>query len=49
MAAASTVTIAEVENLVEAGELDPDDIHTPGIYVQRVVKVPRTVYRVSID
>jgi 3-oxoacid CoA-transferase subunit A len=49
MAAASTITIAEVEYLVEPGELDPDDIHTPGIYVHRVVKVPRTTYRVSID
>ena len=31
------VTIAEVEELVEPGELDPNDIHTPGVYVQRVV------------
>ena len=31
------VTVAEVEILVEAGELDPDQIHTPGIFVQRVV------------
>lgn len=31
------VTIAEVEQLVEPGELDPNDIHTPGVYVQRVV------------
>jgi 3-oxoacid CoA-transferase subunit A len=30
-------TIAEVEELVEPGELDPNDIHTPGVYVQRVV------------
>ena len=36
MAAAGKVTIAEVEELVEAGALDPDHIHTPGIYVQRV-------------
>lgn len=36
MAAAGKVTIAEVEELVEAGGLDPDHIHTPGIYVQRV-------------
>jgi 3-oxoacid CoA-transferase subunit A len=33
----SRVTIAEVEELVEPGELDPDTIHTPGIHVQRVV------------
>lgn len=31
------VTIAEVEHLVEPGELDPNDVHTPGVYVQRVV------------
>ncbi len=36
MAAAGKVTIAEVEHLVEPGELDPDQIHTPGIYVQRI-------------
>jgi 3-oxoacid CoA-transferase subunit A len=38
MAAAGKVTIAEVEELVEVGELDPDTIHTPSIYVQRVIK-----------
>ncbi|WP_426453274.1 CoA transferase subunit A [Paenibacillus sp. S-38] len=37
-AAAGRITIAEAEIIVEAGELDPDEIHTPGIYVQRVVK-----------
>ena len=37
MAAAARVTIAEVEELVEPGELDPDHIATPGIYVKRVV------------
>jgi 3-oxoacid CoA-transferase subunit A len=31
------VTLAEVEHLVEPGELDPNDIHTPGVFVQRVV------------
>lgn len=36
MAMAGKVTIAEVEELVEAGALDPDHIHTPGIYVHRV-------------
>jgi 3-oxoacid CoA-transferase subunit A len=41
MAAAARVTIAEVENLVSTGELKPDSVHTPGIYVQRVAKVPR--------
>ena len=36
MAMAGKITIAEVEELVEAGELDPDQIHTPGIYVHRI-------------
>jgi 3-oxoacid CoA-transferase subunit A len=40
-ATAGEVTIAEVEELVEPGELDPDQIHTPGIFVQRVVVAPR--------
>jgi 3-oxoacid CoA-transferase subunit A len=37
MATAAKVTIAEVEELVELGELDPDAIVTPGIYVQRII------------
>lgn len=36
MATAGKITIAEVEELVPAGELDPNTIHTPGIYVQRI-------------
>ena len=36
-AMAGRVTIAEVEELVEPGELDPDTVHLPGIYVQRVL------------
>ncbi len=38
MAMAGKITIAEVEELVEPGELDPDNIHTPGIYVHRIFK-----------
>jgi 3-oxoacid CoA-transferase subunit A len=37
MATAGRVTVAEVENLAESGEIDPDQIHTPGIFVQRIV------------
>jgi 3-oxoacid CoA-transferase subunit A len=37
IAAAGKVTIAEVEELFEIGELEPDHIHTPGVYVQRMV------------
>jgi 3-oxoacid CoA-transferase subunit A len=36
MAAAAKITIAEVEHLVEVGELHPDNVHTPGIYVKRI-------------
>jgi 3-oxoacid CoA-transferase subunit A len=36
-AMAGKITIAEVEEIVEAGELNPDEIHTPGIYVQRIL------------
>jgi 3-oxoacid CoA-transferase subunit A len=38
MATAGRITIAEVEELVPAGELDPDQIHTPGIFVQRIIE-----------
>jgi 3-oxoacid CoA-transferase subunit A len=41
MAAAGTVTIAEAEHVVAPGELDPDQVHCPSIYVQRVVKGER--------
>ena len=37
VATAGKVTIVEVEQLVETGELDPDQIHLPGIYVHRIV------------
>ena len=37
VATAGKITIAEVEQLVEPGELDPDHIHTPGIFVQRII------------
>lgn len=40
-ATAGRVCIAEVEELVEPGELDPDHIHTPGVFVHRVVVAPR--------
>ncbi len=38
MAMAGKITIAEVEELVEPGELDPDEIHTPGVFVQRILE-----------
>jgi 3-oxoacid CoA-transferase A subunit len=48
MATAAKVTIAEVENLVEAGELPADDVQTPGVYVHKVVKVPRPTFATGI-
>lgn len=47
MAAAGKTTIVEVEELVQPGELDPDAIHTPGIYVQRIFQ--GTAYRKPIE
>ena len=47
MATAGKVTVAEVEHLVPAGELDPDQIMTPGIYVQRIVHVPDAPKRIE--
>lgn len=38
IAAAGKVTIAEVEKIVETGDLDPDSIHTPGVYVQALIQ-----------
>ncbi|MCX6615300.1 MAG: CoA transferase subunit A [Acidobacteria bacterium] len=38
MAAAARITIAEIEELVEVGRLEPDHIHTPGVYVQRILQ-----------
>jgi len=49
MAKAAKITIAEVENLVEPGEIPGDDVHTPGVYVQRVVEVPRITFPITID
>jgi 3-oxoacid CoA-transferase subunit A len=40
MASAGKVTVAEVEHVVAAGEIDPDAIHTPGIFVHRIVHAP---------
>ena len=47
MAAAAKVTIAEVEHLVEPGELDPDYIVTPGIYIQHIVQGPTYQHRIE--
>ncbi len=47
MATAARHTIAEVEHLVEAGTLDPDGIHTPGIFVKRLFQGPAYVKRIE--
>ena len=47
MATAGRVTVAEVEHLVEPGAIDPDHIHTPGIFVQRILKGPHYEKRIE--
>ena len=47
MATAGKVTIAEVEELVPTGSIDPDHIHTPGIFVQRILKGPHYEKRIE--
>jgi 3-oxoacid CoA-transferase subunit A len=47
MAAAGKVTVAEVEHLVAAGEIYPEAIHTPGIFVQRIVHAPNAAKRIE--
>ena len=46
-ATAGKITIAEVEEIVEAGELNPDEIHTPGIYIQRILLGENYVKRIE--
>ena len=47
MATAAKTTVAEVEELVPTGKLDPDHIHTPGIFVQRIIKGPIYAKRIE--
>ena len=47
VAMAGRITVAEVEILVETGELDPDQIHTPGIFVKRIVHNPHPEKRIE--
>ena len=47
MATAGKTTVAEVENLVEPGTIDPDHIVTPGVYVKRIVHVPDAVKHIE--
>lgn len=47
MATAGKVTVAEVEHLVEVGEIEPDQVHTSGIFVSRLVHVPGAVKHIE--
>ena len=47
VASCGKVTIAEVETMVPVGEIDPDHVHTPGIYVDRVVHCPNPAKRIE--
>jgi 3-oxoacid CoA-transferase subunit A len=47
MATAGKITVAEVENLVEPGQIDPDHIITAGVYVKRIVHVPNAVKHIE--
>jgi 3-oxoacid CoA-transferase A subunit len=47
MARAAAVTVVEVENVVAPGEIPPDSVHTPGIYVQRLVQLPAPLCRME--
>jgi 3-oxoacid CoA-transferase subunit A len=47
MATAAKVTVAEVEHLVEPGGIEPDHIHTPGIFVKRIVRCPSYEKRIE--
>jgi 3-oxoacid CoA-transferase subunit A len=44
---AGKITIVEVEKLVEVGEIDPDDVHTPSIFVHRIVVNPTPEKRIE--
>lgn len=47
MATAARVTVAEVESMASPGDLDPDSVHTPGIYVQRIIQVPNIEFSIT--
>lgn len=48
MAKAAKVTIVEVEEIVELGDLDPDEIHLPGIYVDKIIKGEKYEKRIEV-
>lgn len=48
MAKAATTTIAEVEEIVDVGEIDPDQVHIPGIFVDRIIRGDSFEKRVEV-
>jgi 3-oxoacid CoA-transferase subunit A len=47
VATCGKITVAEVEELVEPGQLNPDEVHTPGIFVDRLVHIPNPLKRIE--
>ena len=47
MATAGKITVVEVEEIVPVGTFDPDEIHTPGVFVQRIIKSPKLEKRIE--
>jgi 3-oxoacid CoA-transferase subunit A len=47
MATAAKITIAEVEEIVQIGEIDPDAVHTPGIFIKRIFKTQNQQKRIE--
>ena len=47
IATCAPITIAEVEEIVEVGQIDPDHVHTPGIFVQRLIRGERYEKRIE--
>lgn len=48
MCKAGKITIAEVEEIVEVDQINPEDVHVPGIYVQRVIKGEKYEKRIEV-
>jgi 3-oxoacid CoA-transferase subunit A len=47
IATAGKITVVEVEEIVALGDLDPDHVHTPGVFVQRIFKAPKLEKRIE--
>lgn len=48
MCKAARITIAEVEEIVEVDQINPEDVHVPGVYVQRVIKGEKYEKRIEV-